>query len=87
MTNAMNLGTEYKIKHTSSKGDGEIIITIDQVDKLYIGKGNNCRCGCRGEYFDADEHEGKIIKALRDMASGKEIMSEPRLFISNKFLL
>lgn len=71
MNNTMNIGTEYKIKHTSSAGEGEITITLDQVDNLYIGKGNNCRCGCRGEYFEIDEHEGKIIKALKQMASGE----------------
>jgi hypothetical protein len=82
MTNTINLGTEYKIKHTSSNGDGEIVITLDQVENLYIGKGNNCRCGCRGEYFEANEHEGKIIKALKQMASGEfEVRSiDDRIF-------
>lgn len=70
----MNLGTEYKIKHYAS-GDyinaRESVITLDQVDNLYIGKGNCCRCGCGGDYFEADEYESKMIKVLRQMASGE----------------
>ena len=47
--------------------------TLDQVDKVYIGKGNCCRCGCGGEYFYAKEEVNakKIAHYLKKMASGK----------------
>jgi len=69
----MNLGIEYAISHKPSNGsesEKTTIITIDQADRLYIGKGNYCRCGCGGEYIEADENERAIEKALRQMSSG-----------------
>ena len=70
----MNIGNEYKVKHIinyETKEEKECVITIDQVDNLYIGKGNCCRCGCGGDYFEVDENERAIEKCLRQMASGE----------------
>ena len=68
----MHLGLEYKVNYTDSttKEAKSAVITIDQVDNLYIGKGNCCRCGCGGEYYEIDENERAIEKALRQMSSG-----------------
>lgn len=68
----MHIGNQYKIKHTTSDTlYKEIVLTIDQVDKLYIGKGNCCRCGCGGDYIEVDKNERAIEKALRQMSSGE----------------
>lgn len=65
--------TTYNIKHTPINHASRIDITFEQVDKLYVGKGNNCRCGCAGDYFEASEPDSAevIKKALKKMASGK----------------
>jgi hypothetical protein len=49
----------------------KIPITLDMVDQLYEGKGNNCRCGCGGKYFQPDEHPAKIQRIINKMCSGK----------------
>jgi hypothetical protein len=63
----------YAIKHTPIVQTSTQDITFEQVDKLYVGKGNNCRCGCAGEYYYASEPANADIikKALFKMASGK----------------
>jgi hypothetical protein len=58
----------FKITHRSI--ETTTAITIDQVDKLYIGKGNNCRCGCAGEYHDAAQDPKRVERYLAKMASG-----------------
>jgi hypothetical protein len=58
----------FKISHRSI--ETTTAITIDQVDKLYIGKGNNCRCGCAGEYHDAAQDPKRVERYLAKMASG-----------------
>lgn len=65
--------TTYNIRHTQLVHALHTDITFEQVDKLYVGKGNNCRCGCAGDYFEASEPESVevIQKALKKMASGK----------------
>lgn len=65
--------TTYAIKHTPIVRTSTQDITFEQVDKLYVGKGNNCRCGCAGEYYEASDpfHADIIKKALIKMASGK----------------
>lgn len=65
--------TTYNIKHTPIVHSSHTDITFEQVDKLYVGKGNNCRCGCAGEYHEASEPTCADIikKALKKMASGK----------------
>ena len=74
----MKLGIEYAITHKASNGaekEKTSVITIDQVENLYIGKGNCCRCGCGGDYIEADENERAIEKALRQMASGEYVVT------------
>lgn len=62
----------YSIKHTPMCTNNQIDITIDNVEKLYDGKGNCCRCGCGGEYYYNTEENSAIIKDCLDkMASGK----------------
>jgi hypothetical protein len=69
----MHLGIEYKIKHIDSNTnlEKETVVTINQVDNLYVGKGNSCRCGCGGDYIEVDENERAIEKSLRQMSSGE----------------
>ena len=31
--------------------------TIDDIETIYFGKNHWCRCGCGGEYFEADRAE------------------------------
>ena len=61
----------FNITHTPFARPSSMTITIDQVDKLYLGKGNNCRCGCAGEYHDAAENPKLVTKYLAMMASGE----------------
>jgi hypothetical protein len=58
----------FKITHRSI--EQTTAITLDQVDKVYIGKGNNCRCGCAGEYHEAAQDPKLVERYLAKMASG-----------------
>jgi hypothetical protein len=60
----------FTITHTPLAQASATTITLDQVDNLYIGKGNNCRCGCAGKYHAAAEEPKLIEKYLAKMASG-----------------
>lgn len=40
-------------------------LDITQVDKVYQGVDNNCRCGCAGEYYYATEDAQKVEKLLK----------------------
>jgi hypothetical protein len=70
----------YEIKHQPIQPNAKSsVISIDQVDQLYIGLGNNCRCGCGGKYIkpDSDENIKIIEKVLAKMARGKvEVSSQ-----------
>jgi hypothetical protein len=69
----------FTIKHTpflpglveSPIKPKEITISIGQIDQMYEGRGNCCRCGCGGNYYYLDHNSRKIINALKKMASGK----------------
>lgn len=61
----------YFIHHTPVARKTTKVISLDQVDKVYIGKGNCCRCGCGGEYFTAKDNPKEVIKALEKLSSGK----------------
>lgn len=65
------MNTIYEIEHTPVSK--RIQITFEQVDNLYIGKGNNCRCGCAGVYHEASKPEDAktIRRVLKKMTSGK----------------
>jgi hypothetical protein len=60
----------YTITHKPMEYHNVIDITFENVDKLYIGKGNVCRCGCKGEYYTADEDPSKIKNTLEKMSNG-----------------
>lgn len=60
-----------EITHVPMASAAKINITLDMVDKLYVGKGNCCRCGCGGNYYYAAEHPKKILRSLKKFASGK----------------
>lgn len=54
-------------------------ISLEQVESLYIGKGNCCRCGCGGNYYRVAEdasHAKKIRHYLKKLASGKYSIEE-----------
>ena len=61
----------FKITHTPSENPATLAITLDQVDKLYLGKGNNCRCGCAGAYHEPASNPKLVTKYLAMMASGE----------------
>lgn len=39
--------------------------TIDQIETIYIGKDNGCRCGCRGKYYDTCDHAFRNVVRLK----------------------
>jgi hypothetical protein len=48
-------------------------MNLDNV-RVYVGKGNCCRCGCGGEYFSKAEdasHAKKVAHYLKKLQSGK----------------
>lgn len=50
--------------------------SIDQVESLYIGKGNHCRCGCGGDYLRvAEGHAKRIAHYMKKLNSGKYVVS------------
>ena len=54
-------------------------LSVEQVESLYIGKGNCCRCGCGGNYFrtkDDASHAKKIKHYLKKLASGNYTVTE-----------
>lgn len=59
----------YNIIHVPMDYTKTIDITFENVDKLYIGKGNVCRCGCKGEYYTPDEDPKKIHDTLKRMSN------------------
>ena len=40
-------------------------LDITQVDKVYQGVDNICRCGCAGEYYYAIEDSEKVEKLIK----------------------
>ena len=62
----------YTISHTPNHSVRTRLITIEQVESLYIGKGNCCRCGCGGEYIypNTEIDIAKINAVLEKMSSG-----------------
>ena len=63
---------KYEITHTPIHGKKRHEFSFEQVENLYIGNGNQCRCGCGGEYYYPDEYGTKKIKeALAKMSSGE----------------
>lgn len=40
-------------------------LTVKDISKIYLGKGNNCRCGCAGDYADKDD-EKLLEKRLKN---------------------
>lgn len=64
---------KYEIKHQPINSAKKSELSFENVDQLYIGNGNCCRCGCGGEYYEAsDEFSADTIKdVLKKMASGK----------------
>ncbi len=39
--------------------------TIDQIQTIYIGKDNVCRCGCAGKYYDTCDHGFRNVIRLK----------------------
>lgn len=67
----------FFIHHTPLVRKTNTEITLDKVDKVYIGKGNCCRCGCGGEYYTAKDNPEEVKKALKKLSSGRyEIESQ-----------
>jgi len=64
---------KYQIKHSPLNSVKGTELTFENVENLYIGNGNCCRCGCGGEYYEANDefHADTIKGVLKKMASGK----------------
>lgn len=56
-------------------------LELEMVEKLYVGKGKNCRCGCAGEYFRAKDFPDKVEQVLHLMASGYREVSSIKDYI------
>lgn len=73
----------YYIKHKTHGGykhpelnlpEMGTVINLNDVESIYVGKGNSCRCGCGGDYFRPSEDPKatkKIKHYLKKMGSGK----------------
>lgn len=63
----------------------KVTIELKNVEKIYLGKGNQCRCGCGGEYtYQTDEGEyidgepekiERMLKRFLKMAETREVTS------------
>ena len=69
---------EFKITHTPMQSPElgvqkpkEITFSLGQIEQMYEGRGNCCRCGCAGNYHTLENNSRKIINTLQKMASGK----------------
>ena len=69
---------EFKITHTPYRQGDEpmqperqITFSLGDIEQMYEGRGNNCRCGCAGNYYTLEHNSRKIVNALQKMASGK----------------
>lgn len=64
---------KYSIKHTPIHDTKIHLFAFEQVENLYIGNGNQCRCGCGGDYYYPTDEIGakKIKEALIKMSSGE----------------
>lgn len=60
----------FNIIHTPIANPKEAKVTIDNVDKLYLGRGSSCRCGCAGAYYEPQDDQKLIESYLVKMASG-----------------
>lgn len=49
----------------------DITFSLGDIDQLYEGRGNCCRCGCGGNYYNLERNSRKIINALQKMTSGR----------------
>jgi hypothetical protein len=49
----------------------EITFSLADIDQLYEGRGNCCRCGCGGNYYNLERNSRKIINCLQKMESGR----------------
>lgn len=68
---------EFKITHTPMRTTElevqepkESTFSLGQIEQMYEGRGNNCRCGCAGNYHTLENNSRKIINALQKMQSG-----------------
>ena len=51
----------FNIYHQPWRATFNLVINIDQVEKLYIGK-EGCRCGCIGHYHEpGDKHFNRFV--------------------------
>ena len=69
---------EFKITHTPYRQGDEpmqperqITFSLGDIEQMYEGRGNGCRCGCGGNYHTLERNSRKIINALQKMASGR----------------
>jgi len=58
----------------------EIEFLMDDVEKIYIGKGDHCRCGCGGEYYNNNVavDKAKIQRAVKKflkLTSERDVIS------------
>ena len=71
----------YTIKHKPIEDYKLIDIKFEDVDQLYIGKGNSCRCGCKGEYYSPSEAPKTIKQTLERMSNGTYIVTSIENYI------
>ena len=63
--------TPYRQSDEPVQPERQIAIDLNNVNQLYEGRGNGCRCGCGGNYYNLERTSRKIINALQKMESGR----------------
>ena len=70
----MNFTITHTPSHDPALGIQEprqITFSLADIDQLYEGRGNCCRCGCGGDYYNLERNSRKIINCLQKMESGR----------------
>ena len=63
---------EFKIKAIPQEWmEKEFNLSTKQLEKVYSGKLNNCRCGCEGNYYYENERPVAVTRAMNKLQSGK----------------
>ena len=70
---------KYLVKHTPLQiGKNELAFELKDIEKIYHGKGNNCRCGCAGSYIykESDPHKAKeMADKFVELAQKRKVTS------------
>ena len=60
---------KYTVNHKPMAHFDTIEIEFENIDRMYVGKGHSCRCGCQGEYYNPKENQKIIQETLERMSN------------------